>query len=99
MKSKQSTLNRFLKRNDRPDSASSSSSSEESVYLPSKEKRKYAAPMSWTRVRDVYKEQHNRMSVFDVEDDLKRNVHKKTVRNLIDNGDLKFSFDPITYDE
>ena len=99
MKSKQSTLNRFLKRNDRPDSASSSSSSEESAYLPSKEKRKYAAPMSWTRERDVYKEQHNRMSVFDVEDDLKRNVHKKTVRNLIDNGDLQFSFDPIAYDE
>ena len=39
------------------------------------------------------------MSVFDVEDDLKRNKFPKKVRDLMDNNELFFMFDPVRLDE
>ena len=39
------------------------------------------------------------MTVFDVEEDLKRNKFPKKVRQLIDNNELFFVFDPVRWDE
>ena len=88
-----------MRRNEGIDSDSSSSSSEESEYCPTKEKRKYATKLEWTRVRNVYADQNKQMTVFDVEDDLKRNKFPKKVRQLIDNNELFFMFDPVRWDE
>jgi len=55
-KTKQQKLNSFFKSNRRSNSEPSSSSSDSSDYAPTKEKNKYAVPMSWTRVREVYRQ-------------------------------------------
>ena len=53
MKTKQSILNNFYKRTGGGSSDEGENSDHESVYLPSKSKRMYETPMSWTRVKEV----------------------------------------------
>ena len=53
MKLKQSILNNFYKRTGGGSSDEGENSDNESVYLPSKSKRMYDTPMSWTRVKEV----------------------------------------------
>ena len=53
MKVKQSILNNFYKRTGGGSSDEGENSDNESVYLPSKSKRMYETPMSWTRVKEV----------------------------------------------
>ena len=53
MKLKQSILNNFYKRTGGGSSDEGENSDHESVYLPSKSKRMYETPMSWTRVKEV----------------------------------------------
>ena len=56
---------------------SSSESDEDSLYEPSKQKSLYETPMSWTRVREVETALNTRMTIFDVESDLKADKSMK----------------------
>ena len=50
---KQSILSNFFKRRGSPGHKSDDGSDDGSVYLPSKSKRMYEVPMSWTRVKSL----------------------------------------------
>ena len=50
---KQAILNNFFKRKGNSEHDSDSSSDNDSLYLPSKSKRMYETPMSWTRVKNL----------------------------------------------
>ena len=52
---KQAVIGNFFKSKSGANSDVDSSSDNESVYLPSKTKRIYDQPMSWTRVKEVAK--------------------------------------------
>ena len=67
MNLKQSILGNFFKNKKSSDSESDSGSDNGSVYLPSKSKRMYDRPMSWTRVRNVIHSNNQRITIFDVE--------------------------------
>ena len=64
---KQSILNNFFKRKGGSDHESDEDSDEGSVYLPSKSKRMYETPMSWTRVKNLEQAVSQRVTIFDVE--------------------------------
>ena len=85
---------------------SSSESDDDSVYVPSKQKSLFEKPMSWTRVREVETALNTRMTVFDVESDLKadksmKQVRKGSVRELgemvFDPEDFKDKEDQLTF--
>ena len=63
-------MRKYFKRDGDRDSESQSSSDNESVYVPSKSKRLFSEPKSWTRVRDLSQALEHRITVFDVEKDL-----------------------------
>ena len=67
MNLKQSILGNFFKNKKGSDSDLDSGSDNGSVYLPSKSKRMYDRPMSWTRVRHVIHSNNQRMTIYDVE--------------------------------
>ena len=72
MKLKQTILREYFKREDGGGSESQDSSSEEeSNYLPSKSKGLFKEPKSWTRVRDLSQALKQRVTVFDMEIDLR----------------------------
>ena len=64
---KQSILNNFFKRKGGADHESGEDSDDGSVYLPSKSKRMYETPMSWTRVKNLEQAVNQRVTIFDVE--------------------------------
>jgi len=70
MSLKQAILNNYYKGKTGSDSESGNDSDNASVYLPSKSKRLYDTPMSWTRVKNVEQAVIQRAMVFDVEQDL-----------------------------
>ena len=45
--------------------------------MPSKQKAMFETPMSWTRVKEVSTAVQKRMTIFDVEDDLKQDASIK----------------------
>ena len=71
MEKKQSILTKFFKSSKSHDSEPESSSDNESSYLPSKMKRMFENPMLWTRVKSVKSAVNQRVTVFDVETDIK----------------------------
>ena len=71
MEKKQSILTKFFKSSKSHDSEPESSSDNESSYLPSKMKRMFENPMFWTRVKSVKSAVNQRVTVFDVETDIK----------------------------
>ena len=70
MSFKQAILNNYYKKRTGSESESGNDSDNESVYLPSKSKRLYDTPMSWTRVKNVEQAVNQRAMIFDVEQDL-----------------------------
>ena len=70
MSFKQAILNNYYKKRTGSESESGNDSDDESVYLPSKSKRLYDTPMSWTRVKNVEQAVNQRAMIFDVEQDL-----------------------------
>ena len=81
MKLKQTILREYFKREDGGGSESQASSSEEeSNYLPSKSKGLFKEPKSWTRVRDLSQALEQRVTIFDVEKDLKSDKFLKQIR-------------------
>ena len=77
MNLKQFKLTNFFKKDKRRSSGEESSSEEESIYVPSKQKAMFETPMSWTRVKEVSTAVQKRMTIFDVEDDLKQDASLK----------------------
>ena len=53
--------------------------------------------MSWTRVKDVYQATNRRMTVFDVESDLKSDRALKRVRQGVNRALTDLIFDPEDY--
>lgn len=70
MSFKQAILSNYYKNKLGSESESENDSDNESVYLPSKSKRIYEQPMSWTRVKNVEQAVNQRAMIFDVEQDL-----------------------------
>ena len=68
----QTTLNKFVKRKGSEQSGSESESDDASEYVPSKQKSLFDKPMSWTRVKEVTTVVNQRITIFDVEADLKQ---------------------------
>ena len=64
---KQSILKNFFKRKGNSENESGSDSDNGSIYLPSKSKRVYETPMSWTRVKNLEQAVNQRVTIFDVE--------------------------------
>ena len=64
---KQSILKNFFKRKSNSEHDSDSDSDNGSIYLPSKSKRIYDTPMSWTRVKYLEQAVNQRVTIFDVE--------------------------------
>ena len=77
---KQAILNNFFKRKSSFSKKSDDSSGDESVYLPSKTKRIYETPMSWTRVKYLEQAVNQRVTIFDVEQDLQTDRNLKQIR-------------------
>ena len=96
---KQAILNNFFKRKGSPEHKSDSSSGDESVYLPSKSKRMYDTPMSWTRVKYLEQAVNKRVTIFDVETDLLTDKNLKKIRkdSVREVGTLLF--DPEAFKE
>ena len=80
MSMKQALLDNYYKRRSGSESESASGSDNESAYLPSKSKRMYDKPMSWTRVKNVEQAVNQRVMIFDVEEDLLADKNLKQVR-------------------
>ena len=99
MNLKQISLKSFFKRKGADQSESEQDSSDDSHYVLSKQKSMFGQPMSWTRVREVYSSVNKRVTIFDVEDDLKQDrvlkqIRKDSTREL---GELLF--DPNTFND
>ena len=84
---------------------SSSDSDDDSQYIPSKQKKMFEQPMYWTRVKEVDAVNQSRVTVFDVEQDLKadksiKQIRKGSVRDLgkmlFDPEDFKDKSDQLT---
>ena len=71
MSLKQTLLRKFFKKENDGDSESHASSDDESIYLPSKSKKLFSEPKSWTRVQNLSRALNQRVTIFDVEKDLK----------------------------
>ena len=85
---------------------SSSDSDDDSQYLPSKQKKMFEQPMYWTRVKELDTVNQSRMTVFDVEQDIKadksiKQIRKGSVRDLgkilFDPEDFKDKSDQLTF--
>ena len=97
MTAKQTTLPDYFERSGSPNSDESDSQEEQSVYLPFRSKSLFDQPMSWTRVKDVYQATNQRMTVFDVESDLKSDRALKRVRQDATRELSDLLFDPEDY--
>ena len=80
MNLKQSILANFFKGKKARGSESESDSYGDSIYLPSKSKRMFDFPMYWTRVKNVKLAINQRVTVFDVEQDISTDRTLKQVR-------------------
>jgi len=87
-KMKQSTLKPFLSL------PSSSESDEESAYAPSPQKSALKLPEMWTRVRSRDTLSHQRITVFDIDNDLDKDKVLKRVREGAVREQGSFLFDP-----
>ena len=96
---KQAILSNFFKRSNSSAKNSDSGSDDESVYLPSKSKRMYETPMSWTRVKFLEQAVNQRVTIFDVEQDMLADRNMKQVRkdSVREVGTLLF--DPEAFKE
>ena len=83
MSLKQALLRKYFKRDDGKESDSNTSSEEESIYLPSKQKSIFNEPKSWTRVKILSDAIEQRITVFDVEKDLQNDKALKNIRKAI----------------
>ena len=80
MEAKQTVLNQYFRQKRQQGSSSEEGSAEESVFVPSKTKRLYDQPMSWTRVKSIELAVSQRVTVFDVEKDLASDKTLKRIR-------------------
>ena len=94
---KQAILNNFFKRKSDPDQDSDDSSDDGSVYLPSKSKRIYETPMSWTRVKLLEQAVNQRVTIFDVEQDLQTDRNLKQIRKNSVRDAATLLFDPEAF--
>ena len=99
MKPKQAVLHNYYKRKGAGDSDEDSGSDKESVYLPSKSKRMYETPMSWTRVKEVQLAASSRLTVWDVEQDMMADKTLKQVRSVSVREPGELLFDPEAFRE
>ena len=97
MTAKQTMLSAYYERSGSLNSDESDSQEEQSVYLPFRSKSLFDQPMSWTRVKDVYQATNQRMTVFDVESDLKSDRALKRVRQDATRKLSDLLFEPEDY--
>ena len=95
--SKQPLLHNYFKRKSGDASGSESSSDEESLYAPSKSKRMYDTPMSWTRVKNIETAVNQRVTIFDVEKDMESDKYLKLVRKNAAREPGILVFDPESF--
>ena len=91
MKTKQTTLNRYL------NLSSDSEPDEESVYHPTPQKSVLKVPDQWTRVKSRESLSHGKISVFDIEKDLEADKVLKIVRKGAVREQGSILFDPDSY--
>ena len=94
---KQAILNNFFKRKGNSEHDSDSSSDHDSLYLPSKSKRMYETPMSWTRVKNLEQAVNQRVTIFDVEQDLQTDRNLKQIRKDSVRDTATLLFDPEAF--
>ena len=101
MKAKQSILNNFYKRKGKgsSDESDDSGADQESVYVPSKSKRMYEQPMAWTRVKEVHLAATQRLTIWDVEQDILADKRLKQVRSVAVRDPRELLFDPESFRE
>jgi hypothetical protein len=80
MNLKQPKLSNWFKRSSNNRQEHSSDSEDVSEYVLSKDKAMYATPMAWTRVKDLEVAVNQRVTIFDVEEDLKSDKILKQIR-------------------
>jgi hypothetical protein len=97
MKTKQQSLIQFFKKTRKAASSSESSSGSDSSFELSKKKRKFQVPMSWTWVREVYRDSGRNVTLFDIDEDLKQDRIVKSIRKGISRDSNSFLFDPTTF--
>ena len=97
MSLKQALINNYYSRKRGNDSESESDSDNDSVYLPSKSKRIYDQPMSWTRVKKVESIFIQRMTIFDVEKDMENDKFLKQIRKNAAREPGILIFDPENF--
>ena len=97
MSLKQSIINNFYKRKSKKQSDSESESDDDPVYLPSKQKRIYEQPMFWTRVKSIEIAASQRVTLFDVEQDLLMDKNLKQIRKDSVREPGTLMFDPESF--
>jgi hypothetical protein len=80
MNLKQPKLSNWFKRSANNKQDSSSDSEDASEYVSSKDKAMYPTPMAWTRVKDIKAAVNQRVTIFDVEEDLNADKTLKQIR-------------------
>ena len=65
--------------------------------MPSKSKKLYDQPMSWTRVKNIDLAVNQRVTVFDVEKDLSSDKALKKIRKDINREPTALVFDPESF--
>ena len=91
MKTKQTTLNRYL------NLSSDSEPDVESEYHPTPQKSVLKVPDQWTRVKSLDQITHERNKVFDIEKDLEADKVIKLVRKGAVREQGSILFDPDSY--
>ena len=94
MNIKQLSLSKFFKRKDGGQSESEFDSDDVSEYVPSKQKSLFDYPMNWTRVKEVSTLVNQRITIFDVDADLKQDKALKQIRKGSNPGLGTIVFDP-----
>ena len=94
---KQRKLDHYYRRQDGDDSDSESGADDVSEYIPSKQKRLYDRPMSWTRVMLVSNSVRSSVGIFDIEEDLKSDKTLKQIRKAAIREAAVLLFDPDHY--
>ena len=59
----------------------------------------FGQPISWTRVREVYSSVNKRVTIYDVEDDLKQDKVLKMIRKDSTRELGELLFDPNTFSD
>ena len=97
MNFKQSILANFFKNKKVNDSEPESSSDDDSIYLPSKSKRMFDKPTYWTRVKNVNLAVNQRLTIFDVEQDILTDKTLRQVRKDSVRESSALLFDPESF--